>query len=487
MTAATEVRQSTAFPLRLGLCALLVILVDFLFWGRDIGWTAGLFCFAVLAGSALANPAALKSRHGFILFGLCLALCAGLVETDNVMTFLLFWVFFAALFTQMRLEEAPGAWLRKAFGLALNVGGAAAISDSLSSHYEREREGKGGLLPSLVRSWLLPITLTIVFLALFADVNPVIGRWLSDFGWRALTPLLAPERAIFWTVASITIWGLLRADRVQVKEQTPRPMSGDRGFELVTYLFSREAVLRSLLLANAIFLAQNAMDAGYLWAGAALPEGFTYAQYAHRSAHPLIVTALLAAVFVLIAMREGGGLKRDQLIRGLIYFWLAQNLVLVISAIWRTQLYLSEYSLTYMRLAALIWMGLVMVGLLLIIVRLALDLSSSWLIKANLFAALALLLATCPIDMGRFIANYNVAQVAKQGSTGHMDLNYLRRIGPSAIPALRRLEQQPGWETSAPVEGELLDRLRKEQADWRRWTFRGQRLLQEIAPGRPAL
>jgi hypothetical protein len=64
-----------------------------------------------------------------------------------------------------------------------------------------------------------------------------------------------------------------------------------------------------------------------------------------------------------------------------------------------------------------------------------------------------------------------------------MDLDYLRRIGPSALPALKRLKQQPSWQTYTPVgviAGELLDRLRKEQADWRRWTFRGHRLSREM-------
>lgn len=486
MTIEAEARQSTAFPFRLGLCVLLVILADHLFWGHDVGWTAGLFCFAMLLASALANPAALKSRHGAILFGLCLALCAGLVETDNLMTFLLFWVFFAALFTQMRLDEAPSIWLRKAFGLGFNAAGGAALVDSLTAHHDREREGTGGLLPSLIRSWLLPIAVSVVFLSLFADANPVIGRWIAQLEWRVLTQLLAPERAIFWMVAAIAIWGLLRAGRVRVTERTS-VLPGDRPrSRLLGYLFSREAVLRSLLLANAIFLAQNAMDAGFLWAGAALPEGLTYAQYAHRSAHPLIATALLAAAFVLVAMREAGGLKGDRLIRGLIYLWLAQNLVLVMSAIWRTLLYVSEYSLTYMRLAALLWMGLVLVGLLLIVVRLVRDLSSSWLIKANIFAALALLVATCPIDMGRLIADFNVAHFGANGWNRRMDLNYLRRIGPSAIPALKLLERQPGWQTHTPVgvlAGELLDQLQKEQGDWRRWTFRNHRLSRELALG----
>jgi hypothetical protein len=249
-----------------------------------VGWTAGLFCFALLLASALANPVAPKTRQGAILFSVCLALCAGLVETKNAMTFLLFWLSFAALFTQMRLEEAPSIWLRKAFGLALNVGGGAALMDTLTAHHDCEREGTGGLLPLVLRSWLLPIALSVV--SLFAEANPVIGRWITRLEWRLITELLAPERAIFWMVASIAIWGWLRASRVRVTERTSL-WSGPPQASLRGYLFWREAVLRSLLLAKCDLPRPECDGCKLPLGGRRTSEGFTYAQYAHRSAHPL--------------------------------------------------------------------------------------------------------------------------------------------------------------------------------------------------------
>ncbi len=95
----------------------------------------------------------------------------------------------------------------------------------------------------------------------------------------------------------------------------------------------------------------------------------THAAYAHRGAYPLIVTALLAAACRLITMRPGSETSGDRLIRALVYLWTAQNIVLVISSILRLDLYVSIYSLTYWRVAAFIWMGLVAVGLVLIMAR----------------------------------------------------------------------------------------------------------------------
>ena len=43
---------------------------------------------------------------------------------------------------------------------------------------------------------------------------------------------------------------------------------------------------------NALFAVQSVSDLAYLWGGMRLPEGLSYADYAHRGAYPLIVTAL---------------------------------------------------------------------------------------------------------------------------------------------------------------------------------------------------
>ena len=59
----------------------------------------------------------------------------------------------------------------------------------------------------------------------------------------------------------------------------------------------------SLAAFNLIFALQNGLDIFFLWSGAPLPEGMTLAEYAHRGAYPLIATALLAGLFVLVTMR----------------------------------------------------------------------------------------------------------------------------------------------------------------------------------------
>ena len=210
-----------------------------------------------------------------------------------------------------------------------------------------------------------------------------------------------------------------------------------------------QAVTRSLILFNVLFALQSGLDLTYLWGGASLPDGMTYAHYAHRGAYPLIATALLAAGFVLIAMRPGGPAEQSRLIRPLVLAWIGQNILLVISSIFRLDLYVAAYSLTYLRLAAFIWMGLVAAGLLLMLIQIKLKKPNSWLVTANAISLALVLYGCCFINAPRLVASYNVEHSRENGGTGpNLDLQYLafarsagaaRRLKPhvNKIPALQ--------------------------------------------------
>ena len=125
-------------------------------------------------------------------------------------------------------------------------------------------------------------------------------------------------------------------------------------------------VIVALVAVILIFALQNGLDIAFLWSGARLPDGMTFAGYAHRGAYPLIATALLAGLFVLVTLRPGSPLAASATTRRLVYLWIGQNVLLVASTILRTLDYVDAYSLTRLRIAALVWMALVAAGLVLI-------------------------------------------------------------------------------------------------------------------------
>jgi len=162
------------------------------------------------------------------------------------------------------------------------------------------------------------------------------------------------------------------------------------------------------------------------------------------------------------------------MIRPLVYLWVGQNVMLVLSAILRLKLYVGIYLLTYWRITAAIWMGLVAVGLVLIVARIALDRSHRWLIRMNLLALLATVYVCSLINFDAIIANYNVAHSREAGGAGvALDGVYLASLGPQVIPALARLGSNPY--VAARLDP-LLEQQARDMASWRSWSFRGWRL-----------
>ncbi|MEM9107504.1 MAG: DUF4173 domain-containing protein, partial [Pseudomonadota bacterium] len=249
------------------------------------------------------------------------------------------------------------------------------------------------------------------------------------------------------------------------------------------HLFGHAAVVRSLVLFNALFAVQTALDFAYLWGGHALPDGMTYAAYAHRGAYPLVATALIAAAFTLVALRPGSETETSVPVRNLILLWVGQNVLLVASSIFRLDLYVSEYSLTMLRVAAFVWMGLVALGLVLIMVRVLRGYSNRWLVRWNLLALAFALYACSLVNVPSLIAHYNVEHSRHVSGDGPpLDLYYLVSLGPQVIPALDRYLDAPVSEGHYKLTGveEYIRTLKHEfqysTVNWRSWSLQNARL-----------
>jgi hypothetical protein len=220
-----------------------------------------------------------------------------------------------------------------------------------------------------------------------------------------------------------------------------------------------------------LFAVQTVLDLIYLWGDGKLPPDITYADYAHRGAYALILTALLAAGCVLTAMRPGGPAEASKIIRPLVYLWVAQNVMLVASSIQRLHLYVEIYQLTYWRLAAFIWMLLVAIGLMLIVARIVLKRSNDWLIRLNLVSLAGTLYICALINFAAVIADYNVSH------NQQLDSAYLAGLGPQALPAVDKARQLlPNNQCLVRSHDRLVQQQQQIMSSWRSWGFRSYRL-----------
>ncbi|MGC0390083.1 hypothetical protein ABIF91_002445 [Bradyrhizobium sp. USDA 241] len=357
--------RPSALSAKLAMALLLAALADFLLYGRRIGLSLVILAVAIACASLLANRAALDFRRA-VTGGAIVAL--GLVPAVEELNALSFLILVAALAIALLLATNPETTsladrVRALRNLVL-FGPFRFFPDALQvfsmSAFTRS-----------IALWLMPVVLSTVFVALFAAANPVIEQWVSLLNPKVILEYVSVWRVLFWTLMLALVWPFIhvrwRRKKVAAATETdvaePAPLFASPEF------LGPSTILRSLILFNLLFAAQSILDGIYLWGHVALPDNVTYASYAHRGAYPLIATALLAAAFVLVAMRPGGPAEKSKVIRPLVYLWIGQNVLLVASSILRLDLYVDIYMLTYWRIAAFIWMGLVALGLVLIVTR----------------------------------------------------------------------------------------------------------------------
>ncbi|TFI56676.1 DUF4173 domain-containing protein [Sphingomonas parva] len=472
-------RGRFSFVFKVLLALSLVWVADRLFyWAGWSGSTDGIFAGLLLLAALLAHPRLRRSPAALTAAAAALLFAFALFIDPSLLAAALFWVAasMAVLLTRNGFDDG-WRWAKRLMLQWLVTPGLPwrDLARVRRARRDRRRVSFAAHLPVIG----LPLIGTIVFLALFARANPLIGDALAGIDWAGILAALSPVRLVVWLVVATIAWSLLRPARVLLGEA---PGVDE---DLALPGVSPASVTLSLVAFNLLFALQNGLDLVFLWSGAPLPDGVTLADYAHRGAYPLIVTALLAALFVLVTLRPGSAMAEAPAIRRLVFLWIGQNVLLVASTMLRTLDYVDAYSLTELRIAALLWMALVAFGLVLICVRLRAGKSGAWLINANLLAA-ALLLAGCAFaDLGAAAAAWNVRHAREAGGHGaSLDLCYLDMLGEAALLPVIELEIRA--QGRAPILADRLAALRsgkmaalvRQQAHWRSWTVRGARRLE---------
>lgn len=473
----------------------LIVVADVLFYEHVPGISVALFAFATIAAILALHPEKLGQRRTVALFLTAVMATQPLVDTVSPTGLLSAMGGIGLLAIGIsdnlpRFEDWLGTFTR--FGILAPV---RLLNDGLRLLGEAGEQRLGSRVVRSALVWLVPVAFAAIFVWLFATANPVVEAWIRAIRLDELIRVLNPARVFLWVVVAVTAWPVLVP---KLLAWTPlEQMHGPRLPRAESLVFGGAAIRNSLIVFNALFAVQTVMDLMFLWGGVRLPDGMSHAEYAHRGAYPLVVTAILAGAFVLAAMRRDGPGERSQLIRALVYLWIAQNVWLVVSSLLRLDLYVEQFQLTELRIASAIWMGLVAVGLVLIVVKLALGKSNKWLLATNLMALSLTFWGVSWLDLGAVISRYNVdhaREVTGEGVT--LDLQYMGDLGPAAIPALDEFLMRAEFASSDTLKmasllrDNLAERLRTNDPDsgaalllpqaWQTWTWREDRLRQYL-------
>ncbi len=191
-----------------------------------------------------------------------------------------------------------------------------------------------------------------------------------------------------------------------------------------------------------------------------LPEDMTFSAYARRGFFEIsIVTGInLLLVYFSGLLKTSVKNKINGIIKSILIFISVFSIILVITAISKMFMYISNYGLTLLRMLTSVLMVYFVFCFIVSIVKLIVTRFSE--LRLVIIVTVLFLAAVTFLDPASFVADFNVnAYISNDGPVvlDDVDLNYLSKLGSSAVPAVYRLYTESNNAVIKEKAGKILE------------------------------
>ena len=454
-----------ARPVELAAIAGGVVIADVALWGGTGGFGLDALFAALPIGLALGVRRIRTSPRLFAIGALLLTVAARMAYHPSVGLVLLALALLAgfAMALRQRASFAPEIALSAVSAIAVLPSRAGAVWGGARRILSRTKLGKVSVLPIVI-----PLALLGAFLGVFALANPVVAHGLAR-GWAAVTSLVSlphPVRIGLWALFALGAAVLLRPATYRFKAVFG--MSAEGEATPVSLAVARNA----LVALNALFLAFNALDAAYLWAGSP-PPGTDTQHYAHSGTFWLtIALSMTTATIGVLFRKELAFDPRAKLARILACVWVAQSYVLALGAFRRIAMHVTRSGLSDLRIVGVFGTALVCVGLALVLVKVLRLKSFAWLLRRQADALAIALVCYAATPTHLVSAKVNVARI-QSGEYRPALHTFAQSRHAESAPALLPLLSHDDKRVRQGVAALLLDELEAldgEAKGQTRWT-----------------
>lgn len=414
-------------------CFLLAIIIDYSLYQQHWGWMLALVGALITFFIVINNLNTFKTTQGKLCLGFNILMLFALVEDVSTLSKTMAFLSLSSLgLIRNKIYLSNFETLLR--GIRRNI-------FTMFSRFNRDlfkiikiKRGENPVkILRLIALSIVPVGLTLIFIFSFAKTNPAMELLAHHLNLESLLELINFSRVLFWLIALSFTWSLIR-NRTKLKASRVTPRNYQK-------LFSYKSVCISLVIFNLLFLTQGLAELSILFDVKTTNFTSSISSSAQEAAYTLLFTAILASLYMLVADHFRKTEGNTIFLKKLIFYWTFQNVFLLFMAIRKLSIYIETYSLTYMRISALIWMYLVAVILILSILKIFLDKNNSWVANIAGLQLLFILTICCFINFPKQIAYYNLnhcREVSGKGSS--LDVHYLVSLGEEALPVLREFE-----------------------------------------------
>lgn len=283
------------------------------------------------------------------------------------------------------------------------------------------------------------LLLCILFFIMYQQANPLfaentrsINFGFISFSWLFFTAfgfILLYGLFYHRTIESIVSWEnqLLLSTTVPGEQQKTK-----YGLEIT-------AGILLFVFLNLMLVILNAGDIQTIWFSGVLPKGVSHSTFVHNGVGILILSILIATGLIMFLCRKNfNELKNSKLLKALIYLWVFQNLIMLVSTASRNYIYIHDYNLTYKRIGVYVWLLLAAIGLILSFIKVKYERSNWYLVRSNVSLWFCLLVLSSTIHWDVWITRYNLAGKPIK----EVDLYYLLELSDANIPELLQLSRE---------------------------------------------
>lgn len=417
-----------------------VIAFTILFYRQDAGINLILFVSLLLTASAITNKNTRNTnRFRLIAAGAIVSSCFVMVYASGLSIIMSIISIVILIFIQK---------FKNTSCLVDFIGGMSSVFGSLlliitgRIYSQRLKQLLKSKHNKPVKRWypiLIVGIITFLFLSLYRSISPIFDSYFTQltgninwgwifftlFGMILLYPFFYPPRFLRKVLLLEQNYGKTITEE-SIKTDTLSNLGLFSSFENERFSASLLFVILNLLL-----LLLNGTDIQYLFLKSKLPESITYSDYVHQGVGAVILSIILAIAVIAYYFR--GRINFDpksKYIKTLTYLWIVQNIVLIVMAAFKNQLYIDAYSLTYMRIGVYYFLAFSILGLLLTLYKIYSRKDTWFLFQSNSFGIYLALILSCAFNWNGIVTRYNL-----ENST-EVDYSYLNTLGFQNYPLL---------------------------------------------------
>lgn len=410
----------------------------FLLYQQGIGINLLILNIVIISCLFLSDPIYLKNKFA-LLFAIG-AITSSLFAFINGHVITVLANILSLAFLSISIDKKQQSILTNIIHISFNyITAIAEIVKRSKNKYFSNNPENGQVRKQLI-IYLSSITVFVLFILLYESSNITFHYFIQQFSVK----ILSFNLICFYAFSFVLMYAFFRPRSLAILYYYERtlPLYTDlkeySSYKILGNEVEEETEFKTgvmmLGLLNLLLLIVNILDIQFILGSSPLPVNISYAEFVHQGIFSLILSIVIAICIILWYFRGNQNFAKNHTLKLLAYVWIAQNIIMLISAAYKNSLYIDEYALTYKRIGVYIFLLSTLLGLVFTFIKILQKRSNYYLIKANSLGWYFILLLSVPFAWDKIIAEKNIEQAISKNRLP--DMTYLYNLSYQAYPCL---------------------------------------------------